>query len=560
MDGQAWASTGWDNSSPARQSPTVQQDLIRDGTDKFKLMVLGEASGGAAAPGTNHSMAVAGQSQARTPIAPNPSASQEIKPMFSNPTSPWNLFARNSQKANASELPMPGAASSTKPGRFAGGPPRARNYEKYSMSEKSMPSAVIGSDDDNNLAQRVGKVDIRGHIAPPHILENFGGKWIKATWGNDDDDDHEELLASESFLNPFVLSWQETIPRNICVDLADPEPNSPHWTRDIDTTTGKFIDQIHQPPTMVGEESLSAQEMQHRFTWTSTSLGRLEYKRYKKGLRRFNAVPEDYGMVPLSEEPYRPRPKPYTTKIPCLVRPANIEDMASALEIYNHEVSTGTQAWDVDVLQVEDFNRIFNGCKEGQLPFIVAVASSDAAPAPPSGQQALDKIVAFGFLSTYDLGLSRSMYGTGRYSVKANVYVHSEYRRKRVGSAVLDRLLRYSLHTYDPQHHYMYQGPKDDPVYMPATSAQSRLYYRVYVELLFRGAQDPQREWYGKLLGQFGFTCKADGLDYAHRTTDAPGVQGEALDKVIYQYDYTDDRGVLKSRQPLRRPGLNVSS
>jgi len=111
-----------------------------------------------------------------------------------------------------------------------------------------------------------------------------------------------------------------------------------------------------------------------------------------------------------------------------LVEPA---DAAAILTIYNHEVSTGTNTFDLVTRSLEA-QRTWIERHRGAHPAIVAV-DEPGPDVPGSGQ---GDVVGFAVLSPFR---DRAAYAT---TVEDSVYVHRDHRGQGIGRMLLDEMLR----------------------------------------------------------------------------------------------------------------------
>ncbi|KAK1756260.1 hypothetical protein QBC47DRAFT_412836 [Echria macrotheca] len=172
-------------------------------------------------------------------------------------------------------------------------------------------------------------------------------------------------------------------------------------------------------------------------------------------------------------------------RIPCYIRPAQISDMVQVVAIYNHEVENGLQAPDSKPLSLDDFKRIFTvETVSAGLPFLVAVYGSvkgfktttgkvhisPSTRRPPEATawpntSMVGRIAGFAYLSPWSLGLGGRPSEASRASVKVNLYVSPDFRRKRVGSALLDRLLSMHSTRFETRDNYDYIDAIKNPIY-----------------------------------------------------------------------------------------------
>jgi len=113
------------------------------------------------------------------------------------------------------------------------------------------------------------------------------------------------------------------------------------------------------------------------------------------------------------------------------IRPATIEDMASVLEIVNHEIVHSTSIWDYDIRTLEQQKTIFTDKKEKKFPFLVAEKNGI--------------VVGFG---TYGPFRFKEGY---KFTVEHSVYIRKDFTGNGAGTALLKELIEVAklnqLHT-----------------------------------------------------------------------------------------------------------------
>jgi len=313
------------------------------------------------------------------------------------------------------------------------------------------------------------------------------------------------------YLHGFVNSWMENVPDLPVVSLGQDAPRD-HYMCAIDPQTGTFLPPIEHPVTISRHHELDQKdtELCWRHLYMTSELviyremklrkrreirtqGR-QANNYYKGRRGFDAkpitgvnLPRDYDpdnethvslpFRPVEQkadeqqvvepEPEKVEYKTYQPKVPCFLRPAKLGDMQAICDIYNWEVEHGIQAFDTQPVSVKVFENIFSTSRENELPFIVAVHGSardnryrkgnvdlSTWPQPastPESKKLDGKVLGFAYLSVLEPGLGGSMSGSGCAATRAYVFVHPDFRRKKIGFSLVDRLLICVSLTHIPQ-------------------------------------------------------------------------------------------------------------
>lgn len=111
------------------------------------------------------------------------------------------------------------------------------------------------------------------------------------------------------------------------------------------------------------------------------------------------------------------------------------EDAEAIRAIYNHEVASGTNTFDLVARSRED-QLAWIDRHRGAHPAVVAVEPSAGRPGPRGGAEGTEEVLGFAVVSPFR---DRAAYVT---TVEDSVYVHADHRGKGVGRALLDELLR----------------------------------------------------------------------------------------------------------------------
>jgi GNAT superfamily N-acetyltransferase len=258
-----------------------------------------------------------------------------------------------------------------------------------------------------------------------------------------------------------------------------------------------------------------------------------EQPEYRWKPKRFNESP------PLTQATSE---NPYAAKIDCQMRPATLDDMGAVAIIYHEELKTGVQVLDLDPLPKTDFDGLWRVCKKTGLPFIVVVRSQLGSPRVKYGRWLMpvprevsenDEVIAFGFMSIYQLGITGAVVNiTGRHSLKANVFVHPDHRGKRVGGALLDRLMLLSAGgTYSSTEGVKFVNPDNMTEYEQSSATKC---HNVFAEVMFKPDDEEAKRWFDEwLVLGFNFDNRKT-LERCHRARR--GHDAIWLDKGIYQY------------------------
>ncbi|KAK8055300.1 hypothetical protein PG993_000527 [Apiospora rasikravindrae] len=133
-------------------------------------------------------------------------------------------------------------------------------------------------------------------------------------------------------------------------------------------------------------------------------------------------------------------------------------------ELYKQEVENGWRALDQDTVHAPAWGHILGKCHEHNLPFVVAL-SGYRDPRMPIGK-AGHRVIGFAYLDVASRGVMGSVNTNAKCSGRIYVMVDPQYRRARIGTALLDAVLRTVSPQYSPKEHsYQWENPRDDSTY-----------------------------------------------------------------------------------------------
>lgn len=113
----------------------------------------------------------------------------------------------------------------------------------------------------------------------------------------------------------------------------------------------------------------------------------------------------------------------HTLKNPYQIRFATTADLEQILNIYNHEILTGTANWNDQAVTLAQYQQRFQDIQQQQFPMIVVE------------DQQLKKIAGYAYYSAF-----RSITGY-RQSIEHSVFVDPSYARQGLGKALMQQLI-----------------------------------------------------------------------------------------------------------------------
>ncbi len=494
-----------------------------------------------------------------------------------------------------------------------------RPDRNYAGSTYSLPS--LGSGINVSITGMGGRstadqssVDIRNTIGLHPNIHQAGDSWTTYNWADPWGRDNNETLCSRNYLAAFITAWMKQITDTPQTSFDQGVPD--HWRCDIDTLTGRLLQPICQPESMTDHSRIDQQLEWRRQNWTSALLmrrnmgprghgpghkGRLNPRgRGPYGaVSNFQEWPEmhhssanfegpaalDERMIVEVHEPVieRPEYQHFVPRIPCYLRPAAKHDMEGICRIYNLEMERGLQALDTEPLTVEDFNNILTTAQQLGMPFVVAVSGSARElgltkgnlafsafrQMPSHGPDSFGEILGFGFLSVWQPGLAGTgggpqkgaANGTSRATARMNVFVHPDYRRRKIGFSLLDMLLTTVSDRFSSESGYDFIDATNSPVYKNSRD-HKRQHFRLYISYLVKSklrtdgnaelekeqeAYDNDLVWIKKLLeDRLNFT-ELVRFENVHRTAKGRVEPVRWLDEVVFEHSCLFDPLIVKA-------------
>lgn len=392
-----------------------------------------------------------------------------------------------------------------------------RPNRNYCASVRSMVSVLSLEAEDNTRGDHLvdpspmKHSDIRSKIGLEPTLHMSGGKLINTDiWAEKARKPGDDFL-NPVYANPWIEDYVENqIDYDVHANFLYEVDSVVHCHSDVDTFSGDLLKPYQHDYTV--PDYMNSGSV-HRQMTSNASLY-VKRKAIKSNGRYDNpgparpppgwvgtptplstATPEPPGPAKQARPVARPRaqsdPDSFAPRIACHVRPAIREDMEGVRDIYKWEVLNGLQALDTEPLCLAEWQAILKKTQDNKLPFVVVIhgpyRSQDGPPRAGYGPVPLNglagKVLAFGFLTIRQPGLAGSFDGTSRMSAKAQVFVHPEYRRKKLGHICLDKLLSTISTRYATKGGYKFVNIGDNPTYNYPRHHDRKI-YSVFVEHL----------------------------------------------------------------------------
>ncbi|KAJ2999049.1 hypothetical protein NUW58_g130 [Xylaria curta] len=263
----------------------------------------------------------------------------------------------------------------------------------------------------------------------------------------------DEVLSSmedrndpPQYLTDFIQTWV----RGAHVVKADftSQDSQFHEECDINTYDGRLIDPVIYPRTR-------PQELMSRDQSEMTSANRIREYAVRKGLKnKMERKAEGPGATAKAAvEEIEPVPEEVLNtnrvRIPCHLRPAVESDIEAITAIYNREVENGYNSMDSHPVKTYDFQKVYNQCQTEKMPFVVAIEGQHGVVAYP-------EVLGFALITAIDRGISGSHKTLSAPGGKMLVIVKEEYRRKKIGTALMDIIMANCTGWYIPKGGYQF--------------------------------------------------------------------------------------------------------
>lgn len=158
------------------------------------------------------------------------------------------------------------------------------------------------------------------------------------------------------------------------------------------------------------------------------------------------------------------RPNPFQCRSECHLRPAEFGDMGVVAQLYHQEVENGWRALDQTAVDAQSWTRVLSRCHEQNLPFVVALSGYRDPHMPIS--KAGHQVTGFAFLDVASRGVMGSVITNAKCSGRVYVMVAPQHRRARIGTALLDAVLKAVSPQYSPKElSYQWVNPHEKPAY-----------------------------------------------------------------------------------------------
>ncbi|KAK8873159.1 acyl n-acyltransferase protein [Apiospora arundinis] len=271
-----------------------------------------------------------------------------------------------------------------------------------------------------------------------------------------------------SRITEWVGKWAAKVPDFAEASVLQDRPDV-YENCDIDCETGLLLPPVEQPIVMRNANDKTTSSKKRMYVTSGSLIARELKKRERMRDHRIEQERAEKARLAPSQineetEPAMTRVNPFQCRAECHLRPAELGDMTPVAELYNHEVRNGWRALDRDPVYPPSWLQILNGCHEHNLPFVVALSGYRDPSMPIT--QAGHRVIGFAYLDMACRGIIGSVRTNAKESGRLYVMVDPQYRRARIGTAMVDAVLRaVSPHHTPKEHSYQWENPRENPDY-----------------------------------------------------------------------------------------------
>ncbi|KAJ3580015.1 hypothetical protein NPX13_g548 [Xylaria arbuscula] len=239
------------------------------------------------------------------------------------------------------------------------------------------------------------------------------------------------------YVSDFIEHWRQGAHSVEAKFLA--RGDGMHEDCDVDTDEGVLMEPVEYPSTKQHElmsrdqlELTSALAM--RLYIAEANRRDPQLKAQRRAEKQARAAAKAAAVAEAETMP-EPLPNPNEVQIPCYLRPAIESDMDDIEAIYNQEVMDGYRMMDTKPVEKDDFRRLYAQSLAEKMPFIVAVEGWYGTIDIEHQRQ---RVIGFSLVTAVNRGITGSYDTLSRRGGKLLVVVRPEYRRKKVGTALID--------------------------------------------------------------------------------------------------------------------------
>lgn len=173
-------------------------------------------------------------------------------------------------------------------------------------------------------------------------------------------------------------------------------------------------------------------------------------------------------------------------QFPCHLRPATLADMQGVAEIHNLEVRSSHRTIDSNEVPEADFVQLYHKLRAQNAPFVVTVKGWHGGGGRSSkSAAAAAAVIGFAFVDVLTPGIAGSSTTCAATCGRVTLIVHPRYRKKRVGTALMDVILSCCSTDHHPYGGYQFVNPdsSNDRRFADPASSNPRKWRSLYLEI-----------------------------------------------------------------------------
>ncbi|KAK6087959.1 hypothetical protein SCUP234_01025 [Seiridium cupressi] len=362
--------------------------------------------------------------------------------------------------------------------------------EDASLSSNACRGTPITSLDDSLTFEDANDSD----FDPNTMIKDMRGEEPRETWDNQDwnatrrarpkrkdwesetnvsdisnESERSAFARPDTFLHRFVRTWLEHVPRveGNLFSVSAAHTSEHHGINPVNYRALSPIKAAKTIQYRYGVDDFRIQDKAQNQTANQSTERWLKQRETEKAQeqRRQRELEIKQQQLEMAEAKAKKR-NPFLCRVPAYFRPAAEGDMKDVARIYNQEVCQGWRALDQESQTVAAFTQLLQLSRVEKIPFVVAMSEYRNPNIPI--HEADHRVIGFAFLDVASRGVFGSTKSNGKHSAKMFVMVDPDFRRHRVGTALIDRVLIITSRGYLPKElSYQFENPDHDPTYNP---------------------------------------------------------------------------------------------
>ncbi|KAI3337081.1 hypothetical protein HD806DRAFT_542797 [Xylariaceae sp. AK1471] len=352
----------------------------------------------------------------------------------------------------------------------------------------------------------VGKLSLEDSVTDPRMSwpteSNFQAKidpdFVNQDWNqtrrprkkslDETSSSTEGIVAVPKYMTDYIKAWIQGA--HVVTASFLHQNVAGHEDCDVDTYEGTLNKPIKYPTTVrqtiISRRQLETTSERSMKEWVAM-VARKDPKRKAERKAAKEAKAAAKAAAEIEPEPFVEPPNPNEVQTPCHLRPVNGGDIGAITAIYNQEIADGYKVMDTKPVSSDNFNRIYSQCLAEKMPFVVAIEGwHGAADASHSD------VIGFALVTAVYRGISGSYETLSRPGGKLLVIVKPEYRRKKIGTALIDVILSSCSTRYMPKGGYQFVNIAQDRTLMRYES-NPRAWYYLEMEVMILSFENEEK-------------------------------------------------------------------